>query len=124
MRHSAAPRRARREAVWRWTMRSPAQMRAARSSPLRGPHAVLVSQELPFSRVAGHHRINMAVLELLRAKGYRVTVILTAPRLQGPIVINPYPDIAVRGPDTVAFGNVIATFRPRNFAKLSAKRLV
>jgi glycosyltransferase involved in cell wall biosynthesis len=91
---------------------------------MTAPHALLVSEELPFRRVAGHHQINMALIDFLRAKGYRVTLLLTAPRLPAPIVINPYPDIAVCGPGTMSLGSLVAATQPRSFLKLLAKKLV
>jgi glycosyltransferase involved in cell wall biosynthesis len=88
------------------------------------PHVAFVGQELPFAQVAGHQRVNMALLQFLRARGYRISLILTTPRLPGPVAVNPYPDIAVAGPETRTLGRMIVAIRPGTFAKLLAKRIV
>lgn len=88
------------------------------------PHIAFVGQELPFAQVAGHQRVNMALLRFLRSRGYRISLILTTPRLPGPVAVNPYPDIAVAGPETRTLGRMIVPIRPGTFAKLLAKRIV
>jgi len=91
---------------------------------MTAPHVVLVTEELPFQKVAGHHQINMALLDALRARGYRITILLTAARMQGPIVVNPYPDVAVVGPCVVTSGRLIIASGLRSFLKLGIKQIV
>jgi hypothetical protein len=86
--------------------------------------AFFVTEELPFRKMAGHHRINMAVIDALRARGYTVTILLTAPRLPGPVLVNPYPDITVEGLGVRSSHGVIRATRPLAILKLTAKRIV
>src|SRR5829696_1454141 len=86
--------------------------------------AFFVTGELPFRKLAGHHRINMAVIDALHARGHEVTILLTAPRLSRPVQANPYPDITVEGPGVRSSGGVIMATRPRAIAKLTAKQIV
>ncbi|WP_101948192.1 glycosyltransferase [Mycobacterium sp. 3519A] len=86
--------------------------------------AFFVLQELPIRKVAGHHLVNMAVINALLARGHKVTILLTAPRMPGPVVVNPYPHITVEGPSITSVGNVIFATRPQAIVKLAAKQIV
>jgi glycosyltransferase involved in cell wall biosynthesis len=89
------------------------------------PHIAFVGHDLPFAQTAGHQRVNMALLRFLRTQGWRISMILTAPRLPGPVAANPYhPDLPVVGPEIRTLGRLIVPIRAGAFAKLLAKRIV
>jgi glycosyltransferase involved in cell wall biosynthesis len=97
---------------------------AAPEEYLRNMRAFFVTQELPFRKMAGHHRINMAVIDALSTRGHEVTILLTAPRLSGPVVANLHPDITVEGPGVRTSRGVIMATRPPAIAKLAAKQII
>lgn len=89
------------------------------------PHIAFVGQDLPFAQVAGHQRVNMALLQFLRTRGWQISMMLTAPRLPGPVAANPYhPEMPVVGPEIRTLGRLIVPNRAGAFAKLLAKRIV
>jgi glycosyltransferase involved in cell wall biosynthesis len=88
------------------------------------PHIAFLAQALPFDQVAGHHRVNMALLQFLRAQGCRISIILTTPRLQTPLTVNPYPDVTVTGPGLRTRGRFIVPSGAGAFAKLAIKQIV
>jgi len=88
------------------------------------PHIAFVIDELPFAELAGHQRVNMALLRFLCAQGYRTTVVVTGTRLPNTVTVNHHANISVVGPEIKSIGRFVAPVRLRAVLKLAAKQVV
>lgn len=71
-----------------------------------------VTDEWPRAGTAGHLAYNHALISHLVARGHRVDLYLTRPRLPWPVIRNRGP-VAVRGPRLLRFGPWLAAAEPR-----------